>query len=313
MPKFASSLYRFLNAHMIYFMLASMLLGACLGGGAKTASFLVPWLFAFMTLATSLKTSWSDLKAIIKKPFILLIIFFVQHLVIPLAAKAVGASFFADNVNLAVGYIVASSLPVGVTAVMWSGLCKGDVALSLAAATLDTLLSPLLFSLSVRLYAGCSVELDYSSLILSLIKMIVLPAILGLTINQISKGAVYAKLHEYFEIPSYFCMCSVIMLNVASAGPAAADAFYKAPHIVLISLIMVSGNFLAGHIVGSLFAKERAAAVSCVFCLGIKNTSAGLVIALAHFKGEASIPILIAMMFQQPLSACLQRFLSHRD
>ena len=203
-----------------------------------------------------------------------------------------------------------ASLPIGITAVIWTGLGKGDVALSLTAATVDTLLSPFIVPAVLLIFAGQQATIDYNSMIRGLVFMIVLPSILGLTINDLSQGSFYGRNVRYLGLPSFFCMCFVITINVGMAQKSATEMFSKAPLIALLTLGMTLTGFLTGHLLARLFAFKKGAMITSTFCAGIRNTSVGLVLAIGHFPVEASIPVLVAMMFQQPLAAIAQRLLT---
>lgn len=306
-------LYSWLNSRMIFFMLFSMLCGWLAGSSLNIFRDYVSLMFGYMTFVTALKTSWRDLGNIFRKPLPLITIVILQHTLTPFVASLVAGSCFADQHQLIVGFILAAALPVGITAVIWTGIGGGDVALSLTSATMDTLLSPLVVPLVLLAFAGQKVEIAYTAMIVSLFKMIVLPSVLGLTVHDVSRGSFYTRFIRYLGPLSFFCMCAVIMVNTGSAQSAAAGMFRDAPLLILISLGMVIFGFVSGWLLSKLFAFKETIASSCIYCAGIRNTSAGLVIALAHFPVEAGIPILIAMIFQQPAAAIVQRLLTRHQ
>jgi predicted Na+-dependent transporter len=292
---------------MIYFMLFAMACG-CVGGEALGAwRGAVPWMFGYMTFVTALKTSWKDLGTIFRKPLPLVSIVILQHLLMPVIASILSHLLFPGQDKLILGYILMAALPIGITAVIWTGLAKGDVALSLTAATVDTLLSPLMVSAVLLIFAGQQADIDYSSMMRGLAFMTVIPSILGLTINDLSRGSFYGRNIRYLGIPSFVSMCAVITINVGMAQKSAAEMFTKGPLIVLLSFGMTLIGFLTGYLLARLFGFREGAITSSTYCAGIRNTSVGLVIAIGHFPVEASIPVLVAMMFQQPIAAIVQR------
>ncbi len=300
-------LYDFLNSHMIFFMLSAMLCGWLAGSALDIFRVYVPFMFGFMTFVTALKTSWSDLGNIFRKPMALIVIVILQHLLTPFAASLTGEFALAGNPELIAGFILAAALPVGITAVIWTGIGKGDVALSLTSATIDTLLSPFVVTAVMLLFAGKKIEIAYTAMIVSLLKMIVLPSVLGLTVHDLSKGTFHKRFLQYLGPLSFFFMCAVIMINTGAAQGAASEMLRKIPALFPISLGMVVFGFISGWLLARFFSFKDSVTLSCLFCAGIRNTSAGLVIALGHFPTETSIPILIAMIFQQPAAAIVHR------
>ncbi|HNX76214.1 MAG TPA: bile acid:sodium symporter family protein [Candidatus Rifleibacterium sp.] len=290
-------------------MLSAMAIGWAGGSLFLPLRGLVAVMFGFMTFVTALKTSWRDLGNIFRKPLALIVIVVLQHLLTPLSASLISESLLPGNAGLIAGFVLAAALPVGITGVIWTGLAKGDVALSLTSATIDTLLSPVVVTVIMLLFAGQKVEIAYLPIIASLFKMIVIPSILGLTVHDLSQGSFHKNYIQYLGPVSFFCMCAVIMINTGAAQGAATEMIRRIPVVFLISFGMVIFGFISGWLLARVFAFTAPVTRSCIFCAGIRNTSAGLVIALGHFPVEASIPILIAMIFQQPVAAVAQRIM----
>jgi predicted Na+-dependent transporter len=266
-------------------------------------------MFVFMTLVTSLKTSWKDLKEIFSRPLPLISIVVLQHILMPIFAKLLASAGFPDQPALITGFILAAALPVGITAVIWSGMSEGDVALSLTATTLDTLLSPLTVSLILMLFIGESVQVNYQALMAGLLKMIVIPSIIGLTLHDLTSQEKQQKFLPLIQPFSSFCLVGVILVNVATAKNSASSMVQAAPVLLLFVLLLVASGFILGWIMSTFFKFGNNIRTSCVYSMGIKNTSCGLVIALGHLPIEASIPLLIAMFFQQPIAALNQKII----
>jgi predicted Na+-dependent transporter len=296
---------------MLVFMAIAMLIGWNFNSFFSQYRAFVPWMFGFMTFVTALKTSWKNLGAIFKKPLPLICIVILQHILMPIIAKTLGHFGFPEQPALITGFVLAAALPVGITAVIWTGMSNADVALSLTSATLDTLLSPLTVSLVLLLFIGESVEINYYSIMSGLIVMIVVPSILGLTLNDLSKGKAMTKYGTLLGPASSLCLCGVIVVNVATAQTTASKLVNAAPALVIFAFILVSSGFLLGLAMSYMLKFPAKTRIACIYSTGIKNTSCGLVIAIGHLPVEASIPLLIAMFFQQPLAALTQRLTTH--
>lgn len=307
MKQFGERINLFFGRNMIFFMLAAMLVGWFYNATFSRFRDAVPLMFGFMTFMTAIKTSWKDLRSIFKSPLPLLSIIFFQHLLMPLFASILGHLGFAEQPALITGFILAAALPVGITAVIWSGMSNGDVALSLTSATLDTLFSPLTVSLVLFAFIGQSVQVDYQAIMGSLMKMIVIPSILGLTINDLSQGRFHRKFVPYLGPLSSLCLCGVIVVNVATAKLTASAMVNAAPLLLATVFLLVGGGFVLGWLIAKILKFSDEIKITCIYSIGIRNTSCGLVIALGHLPVEASIPLLIAMFFQQPVAALTQR------
>jgi predicted Na+-dependent transporter len=309
MKQIGERLNLFFGSNMIFFMMASMLLGWFYNESLSHYRDAVPWMFGFMTFMTAIKTSWKDLGNIFRSPLPLLSIILFQHLLMPVFATFLGKLGFSSQPALVTGFILAAALPVGITAVIWSGMSNGDVALSLTAATLDTLFSPLTVSLVLFIFVGQSVEINYPSIMGGLLKMIVIPSLLGLTIHDLTHGRFHQRLVPYLGPVSSMCLCGVIVINVATAKVTASSMVSAAPILLGMVFILVSGGFALGWLIARTLKFSQETTITCIYSIGIRNTSCGLVIALGHLPIEASIPLLIAMFFQQPVAALTQRLL----
>ncbi|MDD3148200.1 MAG: hypothetical protein PHD82_12940, partial [Candidatus Riflebacteria bacterium] len=256
-------LYAYLNSRMIFFMLSAMFIGWVAGSTLDPFRPAVAPMFAFMTFVTAIKTSWRDLGNIFRKPAALVVTVILQHLLMPFIASFVGEFALGNNKELVAGLILASALPVGITAVIWTGLGKGDVALSLTSATIDTLLSPLVVTLVMLLFAGQRVEIAYTAMIASLFKMIVLPSVFGLSVHDFSRGTFHLKHIYYLGPASFFCMCAVIMINTGAAKGAASEMLIKMPVLFPLSLGMVVFGFFSGWLLAKIFSFKETVVRSC--------------------------------------------------
>jgi predicted Na+-dependent transporter len=142
-----------------------------------------------------------------------------------------------------------------------------------------------------------------------LLKMIVIPSLLGLTIHDLTHGRFHQRLVPYLGPVSSMCLCGVIVINVATAKVTASSMVSAAPILLGMVFILVSGGFALGWLIARTLKFSQETTITCIYSIGIRNTSCGLVIALGHLPIEASIPLLIAMFFQQPVAALTQRLL----
>ncbi len=307
MKQIGEKINRIFGSNMIVFMTAAMLLGWFANDTLSRFRSAVPIMFGFMTLVTAVKTSWKDLRSIFKSPLPLICIILLQHIIMPFVAQFMGNLGFSQSPALITGFILSSALPVGITAVIWTGMSDGDIALSLTSATLDTILSPITVSLVLLMFVGQSVAIDYSAIMQSLFLMIVLPSVIGLSINDYSGGNFSKKYNAFLGPVSSLCLCGVIAVNVATAQSTASSMVNAAPILIVFTFALVLSGFLLGWLISYLFSFTSQTRIASIFCMGIKNTSCGLVIAIGHLPVEASIPLLIAMFFQQPLAALSQK------
>ena len=86
--------------------------------------------------------------------------------------------------ELAVGVILVGTCPGGTSSNVMTYLAKGDVALSVGMTGVSTILAPFLTPLLTKLYAGQTVDVDLLSMFLSIVKVVIVPIVLGCIINK---------------------------------------------------------------------------------------------------------------------------------
>src|SRR3954471_5840510 len=110
----------------------------------KDFSYLIPWIFAFMTFAGSLSSNFHSLKEVIVHPFPIFIAMAILHVLMPIWAWGLGHVAFSGDVYTITGLVLGMVIPTGVTSFMWVAIYKGNIPLVLSIILIDTLLSPII-------------------------------------------------------------------------------------------------------------------------------------------------------------------------
>jgi predicted Na+-dependent transporter len=260
-------------------------------------------LFAYMTFITALGTSLKEFGKVLKWPRIPIYILFLVHFVTPVLAFIIGLVCFPDNPFVRIGYLVSAAIPIGVTSIIWVGVAKGNVPVSLAAVTLDAFITPILLPVYFKLVLGTAVSVDYAKMALDLFFMITLPSVLGMLLYDISNGKTKKFAQGFGGVSSKFSLFGVILLNAAAMAPEITwDGLII--KILLVTFLMIALNYILGY-AGSLLLKstDRGTVMAIIYNTGMRNISSGAVLAIAYFPPAAAIPIVLGMLFQQPLAA----------
>ncbi|RPJ57858.1 MAG: bile acid:sodium symporter family protein [Acidobacteria bacterium] len=273
---------------------------------------LVPYLFAYMMFATALSISARDIARVAKMPGAVILIIGTLHLVMPLIAVGLGKSFFGGESEIAVGMVLAALVPVGVMSVIWTGLAGGDVPLALTVVALDSLLSPLVLPGTAALFLGNGVEFDAWSLMIGLVWMIVLPTCAGVSLHDLSGGKIGRRLAPINGAASKACMLSIIAINIAAIRGILEKTPVSVGPVLGILPVQVASGFLIGLVGGKLLKWPEPRARTLTFSVGLRNISAGIVIALQYFSPAAAIPVVLVIVFQQPLAAFFQYWFRRR-
>lgn len=308
-----SAFNRFAGKWMPVLVLGCLCVGIAFAEPIGRLTFLVPCLFAFMTFCGTLNSSFRQLLNIAKKPLPLLASLLNIHVVIPLLALGAGRLFFPGNPYFTVGIVLEFVVPSAIASFLWSSLAGGNPALTLSIVLLDTLAAPFLIPLSLRLLAGANVSVDIGGMVRDLIWMIAVPALVSMLVNQFSGGKAGKKLSPPLAPFSKIALLSIIMINSTRIAP-----FIRHMTPVLFSvtgvifLLAVSG-YVLGWICGALLRQPHSTIVSMTFGCGMRNISAGAVVAAAYFPAEVMFPVMIGTLFQQVLASIFARLLKRAE
>ena len=272
-------------------------------------SALATGLFAYMTFVSALRTTFQDVVRILTKPLVPLWSLFLIHGIAPLAAWGGGLWLYPDNFHMRLGLLLASTIPIAVTSVIWTTIANGDIALALVTVTLDTLLIPILIPAFFRIMLGTSITLNYGNMVLRLLLMVTIPSILGMVVNEITKGRLENFSISVGGVTAKISNLFVIFINSAIVLPNIRWDF-SAVKMMIIVLGLVSVNYLIGFF-GSYFLKDRRQEVvtAMIFNVGMRNTSFGSVLAITYFPATVALPIILTLLFQQPIAAIISKLL----
>lgn len=288
---------------MALFIPVSLVFGIIFSAALHDFSALIPWIFAFMTFAGSLNSTFASLKQAMLSPLPLVLTIFFLHLFMPLFALGIGHVVFSGDLFTITGLVLAMAIPTGISSVVWVAMYRGNVALSLAVILIDTMLSPLIVPFTMSILVGGNIEMDVFSMTQGLILMIVIPSIAGMLLNQLVKGKSIEKLSANLSPFSKIGMGFVVMLNGAVVAPYLLDVSVKLLAIAIVVFIIACSGYIISFLFGKLFKQDKETVIALMFNGGMRNISAGAVIAISYFPAAVAVPVVMGMLFQQTLAS----------
>ncbi|MDR2942233.1 MAG: hypothetical protein LBV17_06560 [Treponema sp.] len=272
----------------------------------------VTLLFGFMTFSGALKLRADELGKSVRNPLPVLLFFFSAHVFMPVLAMLVSSLFFANN-DVVSGFVLLFSGPTAVSGFIWVLILKGDMALCLTLILLDTLLAPFVVPCSIAVLMGAKTAMDMNGIALSLLFMVVVPTIIGVTVNETSKGKIPAVICPYFDPFAKICLMLVIATNAAIVAPA---LNLKEPliwQVALLVILLTSAGFLIMKLI-TVIAKCRAPKdITMIISGGLRNNSAVMTIAVAFFPSATVLPTLTSIIVQQTIAAIMGKLFAQRQ
>jgi len=273
----------------------------------------VPWLFGLFTLAGAMKLRVAEFGSAIRAPLPILAFFVSAHILMPLAALLAASLFFGGEGDTIAGYVLVFSGPTAVSGLLWTTIFRGDKALCLTLILLDTLLSPLVIPGTVSVLLGAKVTMEMGSIALSLVLMVVIPTIAGVTLNETSRGKIPALACPFLDPLSKLLIMLVIAANTSPIAGRIRFDDAKIWKLLAVCVLLTAGSFLLSRLMSIVARGKPDKGAALFFSGGMRNISAVTTIAVSFFPEAAVIPALLGIMIQQTTCAFMGKLLLPKE
>ncbi|GHV43312.1 hypothetical protein AGMMS49546_24530 [Spirochaetia bacterium] len=269
----------------------------------------IPWIFGIITLSGALRLKAREFGITIRSPLPILLSLVTSHVLMPLLVLFITSLIFRGDSDTISGFILVYSVPTAVSGFIWVAIYKGDNALALALILIATLAAPLVVPGTMSLLLGTNVNLDMRGIGLSLAMMVVVPTVIGVAANEISRGKVPRVLSPYITPLAKLCLILVIAANASAVAP---KVHLRDPKVWIIAgvcvLLAVTGYILS-RLIGLMCRLSPEKKVTVFFSSGLRNISAASTIAIEYFPEAAALPALLGIVFQQVMAAGMGKLL----
>lgn len=277
-----------------------------------------PWIFSWVAphistmlgiimLGMGMTLHWQDFSHVLRHPRDLGLGLVVQFGCMPLLAFAL-CHVFALPPELAMGMILVGTAPGGTASNVLTFIAHGDVAFSVAMTAAATLVSLLLTPPLTWLLGGVWVPVDMGGLFWSIVKIVLVPVLLGLLLHHFQRGLV-DRLMPFLPLASALVITLVIAgiiavnaQNILSAGPAIFAA------VIAHNLLGLAVGWFAACRLRFAPPRRRALAIE----IGTQNSGLATALALAHFTPAAAIAGALFSVWQNISGALLSNFWATR-
>lgn len=235
----------------------------------------INYLLMVVMFGMGLTLKIEDFVIVFKRPKDIIIGCVAQFTIMPLLAFGLG-KLFGLEAGLMAGVILVGTCPGGTSSNVITYLSKGDVALSVGMTSVNTLLAPFLTPAITYLLLRTTVSVDVLGMFLSIIKVVIIPILLGFIINKLW-GKYTEKISDVLPLISVLA----ITLIVASVVSHNSERILETGVIVFIVVILHNVfGYLAGYLLGMLLklplGKKKALSIE----IGMQNS--GLATSLAQ-------------------------------
>jgi len=131
--------------------------------------------------------SMNDFTGVIKMPKGVIIGVGAHYLIMPLVAFAI-SRIFNFPPEIAAGIILIGCVPSGLASNVMSYIAHANLALAVTIGAISTLISPFVTPLLMKLLGGQYIEVNFWSMMLDILNMIILPVVAGFIFNLFNAG-----------------------------------------------------------------------------------------------------------------------------
>jgi len=178
------------------------------------------------------------------------------------------------------------SCPGGTASNVICFLSRGDVALSVTLTAISTLLAFLATPFLTWLYVGQSIDVPVLKMLVSILKIVLLPVLLGVVINTYF-GQHLERIKTVLPVLSVLTIVIVIAIVTALN----ADNFKQLSFLVVIAVML--HNLLglaAGYFITRRLGYDIQTARTLAIEVGMQNSGLGTALAVKYFGAAAALP-----------------------
>ena len=214
----------------------------------------------------------------------------VQYVSMPLLAWCV-VQVVRPSPEIATGIMIVGCVPGAMASNVLTLLARGNVSYSVSLTTSATLLSPIIVPIALWLTLDGSVKYDGWEAVRMLVLQIVLPVLVGHSLNRYS--ARYRTIAErYAPTVANLAILGIIAIAVGLSR----DGVRQASVMLLVALAIINvGGYLAGYFGGASFRLPEPMRRAMTLEVGMQNAGAGIALAKQLFGNDspAVIPCIL--------------------
>lgn len=242
-------------------------------------------LLVMVMFSMGMTLTWQDFQRALSSPKLVLLGLFLQYSVMPLAAWMLAGLFNLSN-DLTVGMVLVGTTAGGTASNVITYLAKGDLALSITLTLCSTLLAIIAMPWLTWLYVGQRVPVPVWDMLLSLIKIVLLPVVFGTMLNA-WQHALIKKIEPLFPMVSILAIAVIIAIVVSLN----AQRFEAVGVILILAVILHNGSgLLLGYWITRFLGYDSRVARTLAIEVGMQNSGLSVALALKYFSPLTALP-----------------------
>ncbi len=243
-------------------------------------------------LGMGLTLKVKDFKILFRNPRWTVIGVLTQFSVMPFLGWTISKIFDLPDF-FAVGLILVSCCPGGTASNVIAYLSNLNVAFSVSMTFISTIVGVILTPLLISNISGELINVDLRGLVVSAIKVVILPVFLGLVISKY-----FSSFTKRMIIYSPSVSVLLIVLIVASIIGEGKEIILKSGINLIISVMTLHLlGFILGYIISFVFLRDKKLSKTICIEIGMQNSGLGVVLAKENYiNSSTAIPSAISSL-----------------
>lgn len=231
----------------------------------------------------------------------------------PLFGYLLGKLFFPDELDIRIGLLMLLVTPCTDWYLVFTGLSKGNVELSMSILPLNLILQIVLLPVYLLVLIGSEVTMDVVSLLGSVAKVLVIPFVLAYITKLFTKNSENFKsfLSDHGDDLQLLFLCLAVVVMFASEGRSLFENPMLLVRMFVPLLIFFVVLFFVAHLAGRVMKFSRRDIVSLNFTTLARNSPLSLAIAVATFPDRSliSLALVIGPLIELPVLSVISGIL----
>jgi len=243
-------------------------------GGFDLKALIVPLLMIIMFgMGTSM--SVGDFKGVVQMPKGVLIGLVCQFTIMPFVGFGL-ARLSGLPPEIAAGIILVGCSPSGLASNVMPFISKANLALSLTLTAIATFLAPLITPFLMKILADQLVPIDFLAMLISIMKIVILPILAGLAFNRFFHGK-FPWLDKAMPMLSMGAIAFIITIITAAGRDSLLSIGFI---LILVVLVHNTLGYVLGFSICRLLGLDLRSSRTIAFEVGMQNSGLASGIAL---------------------------------
>ncbi|CAD2078427.1 putative sodium-dependent transporter YocS [Jeotgalicoccus coquinae] len=260
-------------------------LAFALPGGFTWISPYINLLLGIIMFGMGLTLKFNDFKQVVKAPKEVITLVVAQYTIMPLLA--VGLVFlFQLPPEIAIGVILVGCSPGGTSSNVMTFLAKGNMALSVTATSVTTLLAPIVTPALTLLLASAWLPVSFSAMFISIIQIVLIPIALGVGVQYL----LGSKVEQAVGILPLISVLGIIGVITAVVSNNVENILTSGLLIFAVVILHNLLGYLTGFLLGKVLRFDLKNTKTLSIEVGMQNSGLAATLAATHFSPIAAVP-----------------------